>query len=130
MNSLQSLLPFLFTLSFSIVGQSLLKRGVSLALAGAKPSALEFSRSYLLPLLLSPFVIGGVLLSGIGVVGWMFVLSRYELGRALPILGGLGYIVLFLVGRVFMKEQTTWLNFSGILCVVLGLYLLSLKPGP
>lgn len=129
MNLLQSLLPFLFTLSFSIAGQVLLKRGVNLALAGAKPSALEFARSYLLPLLFSPLVIGGVLLSGTGVIGWMFVLSRYELGRALPLLGGLGYVLLFFVGRVFMKESTSWQNFAGILCVVLGLYLLSLKPG-
>ena len=127
MIQLSSFIWYLVTLAFSLTGQALLKKGVMLKLAGATPSMSEFLRHHLLGLAFSPHVVGGVLMSGLGVIAWVYVLSRFELSRALPILGGLGYICMFLIGRLVLREPTSWINFGGILCVVAGLYLLSVK---
>lgn len=118
---------FVLTLGFSLAGQALLKKGVMLRLAGATPSMASFLRDHLLGLAMSPHVIAGVALSGIGAVCWAFVLSRFDLSRALPILGGLGYVAMFFIGRLILKEPTSWVNFGGILCIIAGLVLLSLR---
>lgn len=120
-----NLLFFLLTLAFSLAGQSLLKKGVMLRLAGSTPSMGEFLRHHLLGLAFSPLVIAGVALSGCGVIVWIYILSRFELSRALPMLGGLAYIALFFVGRFILREPTSWVNFAGILAIVAGLVLLS-----
>lgn len=121
------LIWFILTLGFSLAGQALLKKGVMLRLAGAQPTMGEFLREHLLGLALSPYILGGVALSGIGVICWAYVLSRFELSRAMPILGGLAYVAMFFVGRVILKEPTTWVNFGGILFIVAGLVLVSLR---
>ncbi|MCP3138242.1 DMT family transporter [Pyxidicoccus xibeiensis] len=121
------LLYFVITLGLSLSGQVLLKKGVMLRLAGATPSMPDFLRHHLLPLALSVHVIAGVVLCGLGVISWVYVLSRFELSRALPLLGGLAYISLFFIGRVFLREPTSWVNFGGILLITLGLYLVSLR---
>lgn len=118
---------FILTLAFSLTGQALLKKGIVIRLAGEKPSMAEFLREHLLALALSPWVIGGVALSGIGVICWAFVLSRFELSRAMPILGGLAYVAMFVIGRVVLKEPTSFINFGGILLIVAGLALVSLR---
>jgi len=120
-------LYFLLTLTFSLSGQALIKTAVTQALKGSRPTLAEFVLHHLPALVLSPTLLGGLVLSGIGLVAWMFVLSQYDLSRALPILGGLGYIILFLVGRFILRERTGWVNFLGILLVTAGLYCLTLK---
>ena len=128
MSLLNSLPYFLITVLFSLLGQTLMKMGVMDALSGKKPSGLEFVRQHLASVFLSPFVIAGIVLSGIGVISYMYLLSSYEIGRALPILGAVAYLGMFFIGRLFLHEQTTWQNLAGILLIVGGLYLVSLKP--
>jgi drug/metabolite transporter (DMT)-like permease len=123
----RTLLFFAITLAFSLTGQVLLKRGVGTVLAGATPGAAEFLSRYLLHVFLSPYVIAGVISCGIGVVSWMYILSLFEISRALPVLGGSAYIVLFFVGRFFLQERTNWLNFAGIVLIIAGLYLVTYK---
>jgi multidrug transporter EmrE-like cation transporter len=119
---------FVLTLIFSLSGQTLLKRGVTSVLGNERPNVVQFFSKHLFALASSPYVIGGTITSGIGFLMFMFILSRFDLGRALPILGGVGYILMFIVGKVFLRETTNWINFVGILAIILGLYLLSLQP--
>lgn len=120
---------FILTLAFSLTGQIFLKKGVTLHLAGSTPTMGEFLRHHLLSLALSPWVIGGVAMSGLGVVCWIYILSRFEISRALPLLGGLSYVALFVIGRLVLREPTNWLNFGGILCIIGGIFLVSLRNG-
>jgi multidrug transporter EmrE-like cation transporter len=57
-------------------------------------------------------------------VCWLYVLSTYEVSRALPILGGMGYIALFVLGRLVLDESTTVYNLLGILLLICGVALL------
>lgn len=118
---------FILTLALSLSGQVLLKKGVMAELAGATPSMTEFLRDHLVSLCLSRYALAGVTLCGLGVICWLYVLSRFEIARALPILGGLSYVALFFIGRFVLREPMSWVNLGGILLIIAGLYLVSLK---
>jgi multidrug transporter EmrE-like cation transporter len=119
---------FLVTLALSLAGQSVLRHGVVQKLAETGLSASELFRQRLFSLLFSPLVLLGFSLCGLAAVVWLYVLAQYEIGRALPILGGLGYIAIFVVGKLILREQTGWLHFAGVLCVIVGIALLSTTP--
>jgi multidrug transporter EmrE-like cation transporter len=120
---------FLITLTFSLAGQLLLKKGIMNVVAGRHLSISEYATNYLGRIICQPYVLLGLLMSGIGVLSWMYVLSRFPLSAALPMLGGMAYIALFIAGKVFLGEETNAINFLGILAIILGLYLLSIKTG-
>jgi multidrug transporter EmrE-like cation transporter len=117
---------FLVTLLFSLSGQSLLKKGLTEVLEGAHPSPFVFVTQYLGKVLWSSYFWLGTVTSGIGFFCFLYVLSRFQLGRALPILGGIAYVVMFIIGRVWFREQTTWWNFAGIVLIICGLLLVTL----
>ncbi|MFH0938415.1 MAG: hypothetical protein V1899_03935 [Planctomycetota bacterium] len=127
MNLIKNLPSFIVVLVFSLFGQALLRKGIINIVGDTAPSAAEFVRTHLLKIVLSPMVIGGVALCGVGMLAYLYVLASFEVSRALPILGALGYVGMFIVGRLFLHEQSTWVNFAGILLIIAGLYLVSLK---
>jgi multidrug transporter EmrE-like cation transporter len=114
------------TLLFSLSAQSLLKRGVSNVLNGRTPSLQDFLTHDLLRVIQSPFVILGTFICGLGFFSFIFLLSRYDLGRVLPVLGGVAYLVMFVVGKVWFREATSLVNLAGIALIGVGLYLVSL----
>ena len=120
-------LSFLVTVVLSLAGQSLLRVGAKNVMEGA-PAGLKEFFSRIPQFAVSPHIIGGVVLCGLGALSWIYILSQYEISRALPILGGLAYIALFFSSRVFLGEQTNWINFAGILLIIAGLYMVSMKP--
>jgi len=120
---------FLVTLGFSLAGQMLLKKGIMKVLVGRHLSAGEYVTHYLGQIICQPYVLLGIFMCGIGAVSWMYVLSFFPLSTALPILGGMGYILLFIASKVFLGEEANLVNFLGILTIILGLYLVSVKTG-
>jgi len=124
MEIVKTLLSFTVVLGFSLSGQLLLKKGVMEALNGAKLSFVAFTRDHLFDIILSPYTLAGLGLSAIGLVCWLYVISTYEVSRALPILGGMGYIALFVLGRLVLDESTTVYNLLGILLLICGVALL------
>jgi multidrug transporter EmrE-like cation transporter len=127
MLNLKVLVSMLLTLALSMTGQALLRMGVTRRVASAGIPVDEVFKHHLLSLIFSPMVIGGCALSGVGVICWMYVLGHFELSRALPILGGFGYLALFAIGRLWLGERTTWVQFAGLLLLLAGMYCLSQK---
>ena len=117
---------FLVTLLFSLGGQSLLKKGLTLILAGAHPTPVQFVTQYLGRVLASPYFWLGTATSGVGFFCFIFILSRFQLARALPIMGGIAYVLMFVIGRVCFRESTSWWNFAGIVLIICGLYLVTM----
>ena len=123
---LRILPAFLVTLLFSLSGQSLLKKGLTQVLQGAQPTPSVFVRDYLARMLSSSYFWLGTATSGVGFFCFLYILSRYQLGRALPIMGGIAYVIMFVIGRVWFREQTTWWNFAGIVLIICGLVLVTM----
>jgi len=118
----------LLTIGFSLSGQVILKKSVVQVLGGVVPSAGEFISKYLWQVVLSPLTIAGVACCGLGLTCFLFVLATFDLSRAIPILGGMSYIALFFISGRMLQEQTSWLNFAGILVIIAGLIMVSVKP--
>jgi multidrug transporter EmrE-like cation transporter len=127
MSTLKVLTGMLLTLSFSMAGQALLRVGVTRRVAAAGVAIDELFRHHLLSLIFSPLVVAGCALSGVGVICWMYVLAHFELSRALPLLGGLGYLALFAIGRLWLGERTTLSQFGGLLLLLVGMYFINQK---
>lgn len=119
---------FLLTLAFSLGGQLLLKKGVSLKLLETGLAPAQLFREQLLGLLFSKYILTGGFLCCVGAIFWLYVLANYEIGRALPILGGLGYVVMFLMGRIFLREQTTVIQVAGLGLLMAGIFMLGNRP--
>ena len=100
--------------------------GLTGVLQGAHPSPSVFVTEYLGRVLRSSYFWLGTATSGVGFFSFLYVLTRFQLGRALPILGGIAYVVMFVVGRVWFRESTTWWNVAGIVLIIFGLYLVTL----
>ncbi len=70
------------------------------------------------------FIILGILFYAISVVVWIGVLSRVDVTIAYPMVS-LGYIVNAIAAYYFFNEQLTVTRMSGILIILLGVYLVA-----
>ncbi|MHB8626253.1 MAG: DMT family transporter [Aggregatilineales bacterium] len=112
--------PLLFV-ALSIVGnvcgQLLLKKGM-VVIARAP------GNSVLVRMITSPWVIGGMVIYGSGVVFWIIALSYLQLSFVYPF-GSLGYIGIMIGSYVLFKEPISRLRLVGIGIIVFGLLLIS-----
>src|ERR1700692_2019428 len=89
-------------------------RGVSTTATGTQP--LEAA----LLMIMSPGVLGGLLLYGLGTLLWLQGLARTDLAQAYPFVG-LGFVITTLFGAVLFGEPITFMRAGGILLVIVGI---------
>lgn len=104
------------SLSLGIVGQFFLKKGVV-------DSHLAANAESLFKTVFSPFVFSGLVLYGISALVWLFVLKKFPLSVAYPTLA-LSYVVIVLLGAIFIDEPLTKYKLVGIVLIVSGVYYL------
>ena len=112
--------PFIFiafSTVFSVSGQLMLKRGMSHM--GDTPG-----RNPLLYMALSPWVISGLFIYGIGVLAWLSAMSRLELSYVYPF-ASLGYIGIILGSWFLFKEKVSALRILGIVVIIVGVLITS-----
>ncbi len=113
--------PFVF-IAFSTVlgvtGQLLLKRGMTHMDAR--------SGRFLLRVVTSPWVIGGLAVYGTGVIFWLLALSHLEISYAYPF-ASLSYIGIIFGSYFVFKERLNALRLAGIGIIVLGVLITSLS---
>ncbi len=112
---------------FMLAGQLCLKRGINLVTAGTVPTSSEFFREFLPRILFAPYVILGIGLCGIGFLLTLYILSRFDLGVAMPLMTGVYYLLLFATTRAFLHEPVGAGQIAGVVLVVSGVYFLTLK---
>jgi multidrug transporter EmrE-like cation transporter len=114
-------IPVLF---FSYVGQVLMKRGVQsagdldLRLILSKPSSL-------MTVILDANTVLGFISAGIGAIFYLFVLARTDLTVALPILGALGFLLLPLIGYLFLGESFGFQRIVGTIVIAVGMLIVA-----
>ena len=107
-------LLILLSVAMSACAHLLLKLGVGSAGASGKSAAASG-----LAYLLSPFVIGGLALYGLGAVVWLFVLARVPLSAAYPFVG-IGFLFTMVLGVVALGESVSAMRIGGTLLIALG----------
>ena len=112
----------LLTLTFTVVGQLLVKRGM--IEVGSHPSQLGLLPRFLWQTLTNWKVIGGLAAAVIAALSWMIAVSRTDLSFAYPFMGLAIVLVLALSGALF-REQIPFSRWVGVLVVCLGIFIAS-----
>jgi multidrug transporter EmrE-like cation transporter len=60
-------------------------------------------------MIISPGVLGGLLLYGLGTLLWLQVLARTDMARPYPFVG-LGFVITALFGAVLFEEPVTFMR--------------------
>jgi multidrug transporter EmrE-like cation transporter len=113
--------PFVFiafSTVFGICGQLLLKRGMNAISATARGA------SMIQRMILSPWVIGGLLVYGTGVIFWLLALSNFELSYVYPF-ASLSYIGIIFGSYFLFKERITMMRVVGIAVIIIGVVVTS-----
>ena len=116
--TIQSILLFTFHILSSSAGVLFIKKAVT-----GRTSSVSSTVSALFS---ADFIIG-MLFYSTGFLLWLYILSRYEMGVAVPIAQAL-FIVVSLVGAVVIfKETITVMQMLGIALCMGGIFLITLK---
>ncbi|GAB4565398.1 MAG: SMR family transporter [Anaerolineae bacterium] len=113
---------FLFTIGFNVLGQFLLKRGMSQV--GVIRNDLSIIPETALKVITTPALIGGLVAYALSSIFWLVVLSRVDLSYAYPILS-LGYVLVVLISWLLLGENVTWMRWAGVVVVCFGVWLVS-----
>lgn len=108
----------------SVGGQLFMKSGMN---SIGKINLLQIIQpTTLFKLMLNPMIITGVGLYVMASVVWLVVLSKAELSYAYPMIG-ISYILTSTLAWVIFKENMTVFRFLGIVMILSGVYVISLK---
>jgi drug/metabolite transporter (DMT)-like permease len=72
----------------------------------------------------APYVIGGLLIYGIGTFFWLITLSRVELSVAYPFVS-LNQVLIFLIAWLVMREQISPTRAAGVIVICAGMLLVA-----
>jgi drug/metabolite transporter (DMT)-like permease len=104
----------------NVFGNFFLKKGM--------PAALPTPWSYI-AVLFQPWVALGVVLLILWMMSRMALLSWADLSYVLPVTA-IGYVLVAVVGRVFLDEQISGKRWAGIVLIVAGVALVSFGTAP
>lgn len=114
------ILLILVSVCLSALAQTLFRIGMTRpdvqAVLVAPSSGLGMAR----PLLFSPYVWAGLVLYGIGVLLWLYVLSKVPVSFAYPFVA-LGIVITTLSGVFLLGEEISRLSMIGIAITALGI---------
>ena len=104
------------------VGQVLWKHGLQ-RMGGFDPTVKNLGTS-LLALVISPYIVAGLVAFIVGTVLWLKVLSNVPLSLAYPMMS-ISYVLGVIVGALFFREQVPLTRWLGTIVVCFGIYLIS-----
>jgi multidrug transporter EmrE-like cation transporter len=107
---------------FSVAGQLMLKEGMN------RLKQAQASGSLIVRIVLSPWVIVGMLVYGFGTLFWILALSKLDLSLAYPF-GSLSYVGIIIGSYLFFKEKLTRGRLIGIAIIVAGILIIGQSQG-
>jgi drug/metabolite transporter (DMT)-like permease len=110
----------LVSIMLSALAQLSMKIGMTRIREGGATGA-ELARQ----IALSPHVIGGLAMYGVGAVLWLAVLSRAPLSMAYPLVS-LGFVFVSVLAWTVLGESLPLLRVAGIACILLGVAMVGL----
>lgn len=118
-------MPYLLifiTLASNVVGLLLVKKTV--VDVGQAPKNAGEIIPFLIKIALNPVTWLAVFAVFLGVLAFWLALTRMELSRIYPIIGGLSYILVAVLGVLIFKENVTGWGWLGVALVSAGVILL------
>ncbi len=118
-------MPYLLifiTLIGNVLGLLLVKRTV--LDAGQAPREAGDIGPFLIKILINPVTWLAFLAVFIGVLAFWLALTKMELSRIYPVIGGLSYILVALFSVIIFKENVTLWGWLGVILISAGVILL------
>lgn len=112
----------LSSIVISVAAQFLLKAGISSTASRAllaQPVTFETA----LRLVTDRFVLGGLLLYGLGALAWLGVLSRWDVSKAYPLVG-LGFVLTLAIGAL-AGEHIGPARMTGVTLICAGVWIVA-----
>lgn len=106
------------TILLTVYGQIAIKWQV--LKVGALPEGLADKVSFLLHLLLNPWIVSALAAAFLASFAWMAAMTKLQLSHAYPFMG-LTFVVVLLASGYFFNEPVTTLKIVGVALIVLGL---------
>ena len=107
----------LLTIVLTVFGQLVLKW--RLAAYGALPEDLLERASFLLRLVLDPYIFSGLAAAFVAALAWMAALTQLELSRAYPLMS-LSFALVLVLSAWLLGEQLSLHKAGGVALIVLG----------
>lgn len=120
--TMKQLSLLLVTVGLNVIGQYLMKRGMSDM--GAITGTIGEMAQHLARAFLNPWVIGGLGAYGFSTFCWLILLSRVDLSYAYPALS-LGYVLITIVGFFVLGEAVSPMRWAAVLIICVGVFLVS-----
>lgn len=113
-----TLVLILLSVSISAAAQICFKMGTT-----ARPAGASHGAASLLMTVLTPGVMGGLVLYGLGTLVWLAVLSKVDVSQAYPFVG-LGFVLTAVFGAC-LGEPVSLLRIVGIVVITVGISLVA-----
>ena len=118
--SIASFALVFISVSISALAQTAFKLGVSRVAVTPEMSMIQKALGFLM----SPYVIGGLALYGVGTVLWLFALKQLDLSLAYPFVA-MSFIMVMLSGIVFLGEPLQASRVIGMALIIAGLLVMA-----
>jgi multidrug transporter EmrE-like cation transporter len=120
--SMNTIVLILLATTFGIGGQFMLKYGMG----QMGPLGLSMSSvpQLIWRIATAPYVIGGLLIYGVGTFFWLITLSRIELSVAYPFVS-LNQVLIFLIAWIILREEISPLRAAGVIVICAGMLLVA-----
>lgn len=106
--------------SIAVLGQVSLKKG----LGGLGHLRFSDFLGGLWGALLNPYILFAFACYGTGLLFYLFLLSRYDLGNIYPVTSGMTLAAIAVFGVVILKEPFLWNKILGVFLITAGIFFL------
>ena len=103
---------------FTVYGQIIVKWQV--AKAGVFPATLPGKMSFLLGLVLNPWIITAVAAGFLALLSWMAAMTKFELSYAYPFMS-LAFVLVLILSALLLHETVTVPKVLGVALIVMGI---------
>ena len=111
-----------FTVLFTVYSQLIMRWQV--VKAGEIPPDYLGKIQFVISLLLSPWVMSGIVATFLAGVSWMLAMTRFEVSYAFPFVS-INYILILIASIYLLNESFTLTKFAGTLIVILGIIIIT-----
>jgi drug/metabolite transporter (DMT)-like permease len=112
----------LLTLAFTVYGQLVLKW--QMGSAGPLPAGALDKLLFLSQQFMNPWIFSGFCSAFVASLAWMAAMTRFELNYAYPFMS-LAFVIVMILGVLFLGEAVNLRKVLGTLLVVLGLVVIA-----
>ena len=106
----------------TVYGQVIVKWQV--AKGGALPATLSGKVSFLVHLVLNPWIMSGMLAGFLALICWLAAMTKFELSYAYPFMS-LAFVFVLILSAVLFQEPVTVPKVLGVLLIIAGIIVAS-----